>query len=151
MIDEGLANEGRTPPNYVGGRWVSASGERTLDVLNPATQARLERVPLCAPEDLNGAVSAARGAFAGWRSVSTIERARWLFSLREALGREHEELARLVVTEMGKTLAAPGAGVGGMSERGEAAPAVPTTMGGRGRENAPGGVDCKPVPQPVGV
>ena len=151
MIDEELATEVRTLRNYVGGRWVSASGERTLDVLNPATQARLARVPLSAPEDLNDAVSAAREAFAGWRSVSTIERARWLFSLREALGREHEELARLVVTEMGKTLADARAEVGRMIEMVECATAVPTTMQGRVLENVARGVDCETVRQPVGV
>src|ERR1039458_6121688 len=149
--EEGLATGVRTLQNYVGGRWVSPPGERSLDVLNPATQARLARVPLSTTEDLEAAVAAARKAFAGWRSVSTIERARWLFSLREALVPEREELARLVVAEMGKTLADARAEVGRMIEMVECATAVPTTMQGRVLENVARGVDCETVRQPVGV
>ncbi|MEA2196146.1 MAG: malonate-semialdehyde dehydrogenase (acetylating) / methylmalonate-semialdehyde dehydrogenase [Solirubrobacteraceae bacterium] len=137
--------------NYVNGRWVAPAGTGELDVVNPATQDVLARVPLSAGEDLEQAVSAARAAFPAWRSRSTIERARWLFSLREALMGAREELARLVVTEMGKTLADARAEVGRMIEMVECACAVPTTMQGRVLENVAAGVDCETVRQPVGV
>jgi len=137
--------------NYVNGRWVAPPGARTLDVVNPATQAVLARVPLSSREDLEQAVGAARAAFPSWRARSTIERARWLFSLREALTRAHEELARLVVTEMGKTLADARGEVARMIEMVECATAVPTTMQGRVLENVATGVDCETVRQPVGV
>ena len=141
----------RVLENYVGGRWVTPAGRRALDVVNPATQAVLARVPLSGRDDLEQAVSAARAAFPAWRSRSTIERARRLFSLREALVGEREELARLVVTEMGKTLADARAEVGRMIEMVECACAVPTTMQGRVLENVATGVDCETVRQPVGV
>ncbi|HWF49965.1 MAG TPA: CoA-acylating methylmalonate-semialdehyde dehydrogenase [Solirubrobacteraceae bacterium] len=141
----------RVLQNYVGGRWTAPSSERRLDVVNPATQEVLARVPLSGREDLEQAVSAARAAFPAWRSRSTIERARWLFSLREALVGEREELARLVVCEMGKTLADARAEVGRMIEMVEAATAVPTTMQGRVLENVASGVDCETIRQPVGV
>ena len=137
--------------NYVNGRWVAPETTRELDVVNPATQEMLARVPMSGREDLERAVSAARAAFPAWRSRSTIERARWLFSLREALSGAREELARLVVTEMGKTLADAGAEVGRMIEMVECATAVPTTMQGRVLENVAAGVDCETVRQPVGV
>jgi len=141
----------RVVSNYVGGRWVTPVGGRALDVLNPATQTVIARVPLSGREDLERAVSAARAAFPEWRSRSVIERARWLFSLREALMGEREELARLVVSEMGKTLADARAEVGRMIEMVECACAVPTTMQGRVLENVATGVDCETVRQPVGV
>jgi malonate-semialdehyde dehydrogenase (acetylating)/methylmalonate-semialdehyde dehydrogenase len=141
----------RVLQNYVAGRWTAPAGGRELDVVNPATQEVLARVPLSGREDLEQAVSAARAAFPAWRSRSTIERARWLFSLREALVGEREELARLVVTEMGKTLADARAEVGRMIEMVECATAVPTTMQGRVLENVASGVDCETVRQPVGV
>jgi malonate-semialdehyde dehydrogenase (acetylating)/methylmalonate-semialdehyde dehydrogenase len=141
----------RVLQNYVGGHWTAPSSGRRLDVVNPATQEVLARVPLSGREDLEQAVSAARAAFPAWRSRSTIERARWLFSLREALVGEREELARLVVGEMGKTLADARAEVGRMIEMVEAATAVPTTMQGRVLENVASGVDCETIRQPVGV
>jgi malonate-semialdehyde dehydrogenase (acetylating)/methylmalonate-semialdehyde dehydrogenase len=137
--------------NYVAGQWTAPASDRELDVVNPATQEVLARVPLSGRDDLERAVSAARGAFPAWRSRSTIERARWLFSLREALVGEREELARLVVGEMGKTLADARAEVGRMIEMVECATAVPTTMQGRVLENVASGVDCETVRQPVGV
>ncbi len=137
--------------NYVGGHWVTPRSDRQLDVVNPATQSVLARVPLSDRDDLEHAVSAARAAFPAWRARSTIERARWLFSLREELVHAREELARLVVTEMGKTLADARAEVGRMIEMVECATAVPTTMQGRVLENVAAGVDCETVRQPLGV
>ena len=141
----------RTIKNYVDGRWAAPSCDRVLDVINPADQTVLARVPLSGPDDLEQAVRAARAAFPAWRSRSTIERARWLFSLRQALVDKRDALARLVVLEMGKTLADAGAEVDRMIEMVQAATAVPTTMQGRVLENVATNVDCETIRQPVGV
>ena len=141
----------RTIANYVGGRWTAPATERTLDVLNPATQQVIARVPLSSAADLDAAVGAAREAFPAWRGTPTIERARRLFALRESLTRHTDELARLVTTEMGKTLADARAEVGRMIEMVECACAIPTTMQGRNLENVAGGVDAETYRQPVGV
>jgi malonate-semialdehyde dehydrogenase (acetylating)/methylmalonate-semialdehyde dehydrogenase len=151
QIESRGLTEIRTIKNYVGGRWVAPNGNRVLDVINPADQRVLARVPLSAADDLAGAVAAARAAFPAWRSRSTIQRARWLFALREALVGERDELARLVVSEMGKTFADAGAEVDRMIEMVEAATAVPTTMQGRVLENVATNVDCETIRQPVGV
>jgi malonate-semialdehyde dehydrogenase (acetylating) / methylmalonate-semialdehyde dehydrogenase len=145
------ATQIRTIRNYIGGRWVAPHTDRVLDVVNPANQSVLAHVPLSGPEDLAEAVAAARLAFPAWRSHSTIQRARWLFSLRQQLVEERDELARLVVTEMGKTFADAGAEVDRMIEMVEAATAVPTTMQGRVLENVATNVDCETIRQPVGV
>src|SRR5204863_7887326 len=97
--------------NYVGGRWTASSSSETLDVTNPASGEVLARVPLSSAADLDTAVKAAREALPVWRGVSTIARARKLFELRERLVARHEDLARSVTTEMGKTLVAARAAV----------------------------------------
>ena len=93
--------------NYVAGAWTpaTAASDDPLDVTNPATGEVLARVPLSGAADLDAAVAAARAALPEWRAVSTIERARRLFTLRERLVERHEDLARSVTTEMGKTIA----------------------------------------------
>jgi len=53
----------RTLQNYVGGEFVAPSADRTLDVLNPATQEALALVPMSSASDLDSAVRAAREAF----------------------------------------------------------------------------------------
>ena len=137
--------------NYVGGRWVPATGSETLDVTNPASGDVLARVPLSASADLDAAVQAARSALPAWRAVSTIGRSQKLFALRAGLLERKEDLARSVTTEMGKTLPDARAEVARMIEMVEAACALPTTMQGRILEDVARNVDAETVRQPVGV
>jgi malonate-semialdehyde dehydrogenase (acetylating) / methylmalonate-semialdehyde dehydrogenase len=138
--------------NYIAGRWTPAQGATdVLDVVNPATGEALARVPLSGAEDLDAAVSAARAALPEWRAVSTIARARKLFELRERLLARHDELARSVTIEMGKTIADASAEVARMIEMVEAACAIPTTMQGRILEDVSRNIDAETIRQPVGV
>jgi malonate-semialdehyde dehydrogenase (acetylating) / methylmalonate-semialdehyde dehydrogenase len=137
--------------NYVAGRWTPATGDDALDVTNPATGETLVRVPLSASADLDAAVGAARAALPEWRAVSAIGRARKLFALREGLVERHEDLARSVTTEMGKTLPDARAEVARMIEMVECACALPTTMQGRVLEDVARNVDAETIRQPVGV
>ncbi len=141
----------RTLQNYVNGQWVDAHPTETLEVTNPATGELLCQVPLSGGADLDAAVAAARAALPVWRAVNTIARARKLFELREALSARHDEMARSVTTEMGKTLVDAHAEVARMIEMVEAACATPITMQGRILEDVARGVDCETVRQPVGV
>src|SRR3954470_11168933 len=138
--------------NYVAGSWTPATDSSdALDVTNPATGEVIARVPLSGAGDLDAAVRAARDALPVWRAVSTIERARRLFTLRERLVERHEDLARSVTTEMGKTIVDARAEVSRMIEMVECATAIPTTMQGRILEDVARNVDCETIRQPVGV
>ena len=137
--------------NYVGGRWVAATAGEQRDVTNPATGETLARVPMSGAADVDAAVKAARAALGEWRSRSVIERARWLFGLRQVIDSHADELARSVTREMGKTLPDARAEVGRMVEMCEAASAVPQTMQGRILEDVATNVDCETIRQPVGV
>src|SRR3974390_1359044 len=138
--------------NYVNGAWVPAAEEaEALDVTNPATGAVIARVPLSGAGELDAAAAAARAALPVWREVSTIERARRLFELRERLSARREELAQSVTTEMGKTIGDARAEVARRIEMVEAACAIPTTMQGRVREDVSRNIDAATFRQPVGV
>jgi malonate-semialdehyde dehydrogenase (acetylating)/methylmalonate-semialdehyde dehydrogenase len=138
--------------NYVAGAWTpAAAASDALDVTNPATGEVLARVPLSGAADLDAAVAAARAALPEWRGVSTIARARKLFELRERLVARHEDLARSVMTEMGKTIVDARAEVARMIEMVECACAIPTTMQGRVLEDVSRNIDAETIRQPVGV
>ena len=137
--------------NYVGGEWVDAGGAEFHDVINPATGDVVAVVPYSTANHLDEAVRAARQALPAWRGVSTIARARLLFTLREKLQARKDEIARSVVIEMGKTLPDATAEVGRMIEMVEAATAIPTTMQGKVLEDVARGVDAETIRQPVGV
>lgn len=88
----------------IGGRLVGAEGD-LLDVLNPATEEIVGRVPDATDAQLDTAVSAAQRAFAAWRTTPVDER-RTVLAACASVVREHtEELAVLLTTEQGKPLA----------------------------------------------
>jgi len=141
----------RTLGNYVGGAWVPSTATEQLDVTDPASGEVLARVPLSTAAELDAAVVAARAALPQWREVSVIERGRRLFTLRDALLRRREDLARSVTAEMGKTIGDARAEVARMIEMVECACAIPTTIQGRVAEDVSRGIDAETVRQPVGV
>jgi malonate-semialdehyde dehydrogenase (acetylating) / methylmalonate-semialdehyde dehydrogenase len=54
-------------------------------VYNPATGAQQAQVALATPSDVDAAVAAAAKAFAEWRDVSLVRRARVMFAMRATL------------------------------------------------------------------
>jgi len=71
---------------------------------NEATGETVGEVPDCGNEDVRRAVDAARSALPDWSSTGPAERIAALSSLRDALTKHHEELARTVTREMGSPI-----------------------------------------------
>ena len=93
-------------PNLVGGSWVMASDGATLAVLDPSDLRRVVgRVPAMTVSDVHAAFDAAAAGFAGWRQTVPLERAAVLLATAAALRARRDELAGLIVDEMGKTFA----------------------------------------------
>jgi hypothetical protein len=137
--------------NYVGGRWVAAEATETQEVRNPATDEPLARVPLSGGADVDAAVTAAAAAFPAWRATPPQERARHFFALRQILVDHRDELARLIVTEMGKTLDDAKGEVQRGIDNVETACGIPTLQMGYGLEDgAARGIDEEVVFQPIG-
>ena len=55
---------------YIGGKWVPASGEEKIEVINPATEEIIGTVPVGSKSDINDAITAARSAFSSWSKSS---------------------------------------------------------------------------------
>jgi len=141
----------KTIPNYISGRWVQSQGE-TIPVINPATGENLSRVPVSTPQEVDAAVQAAQQAFETWRDVPPIDRARYMFKLRDLLVEHAHELARLVTLEHGKTLADAQGSVQRAIENVEVASGIPSLMMGYGLRNGAGkNIDEEAVRRPLGV
>ena len=94
----------REIPLIIDGKKVQSKSEQWLDVLNPATQEVVARVPMATKEEVAAAVASAQKAFKTWSKVSITNRMRIMFKLQQLI-REHTlELAELVTLEHGKTL-----------------------------------------------
>jgi malonate-semialdehyde dehydrogenase (acetylating)/methylmalonate-semialdehyde dehydrogenase len=137
--------------NFIGGAFVASAASDQLDDRNPATGELIARVPLGGAADVDAAVSAAARAFPTWRRTSPLVRARAVYRLREALVAHHEELARLVTRDMGKTFDDAFGEVGRGIESVEAACGMPELLKGENLEGVARGVDVDLIRQPVGV
>ncbi|WP_121640321.1 CoA-acylating methylmalonate-semialdehyde dehydrogenase [Virgibacillus sp. Bac330] len=92
----------RTLKNFVNGKWVGSETKTFEDVLNPATEEVVARVPISTKKELNEAVEIASEAFQSWSNTAVPKRARILFKFQQLLMENKEELARLITIENGK-------------------------------------------------
>jgi succinate-semialdehyde dehydrogenase/glutarate-semialdehyde dehydrogenase len=101
---EELENTGRTNL-YIDGEWREASDGQPIDVLDPATGETIATVASAAADDAKAAVDAAAAAGPGFAALSPLERSELLRTAFEMLTARSDEVAHLIVAEMGKTLA----------------------------------------------
>ncbi|WP_369026904.1 aldehyde dehydrogenase family protein [Qipengyuania sp. RANM35] len=86
--------------NLIDGEMVDNG--RWMDVVNPANEEVIARVPSCGKDELDRAVAAARRAFKTWRKTSAEERQKVVQGIAAAIQGNAEELYRLLTSEQGK-------------------------------------------------
>ena len=140
-------------PGYVGGKWVRSKESGTSDVLNPATQEVLGRVPTGAgtATDVADAVAAAAEAFVSWSQVPVIKRVQPLYALKRLLEENAEDLARTITLECGKTYDESRGELQRAIENVEVACGTPMLIQSEFSENIAGGIDEFVIRQPLGV
>ncbi|GAA1544175.1 succinate-semialdehyde dehydrogenase/glutarate-semialdehyde dehydrogenase [Microbacterium ginsengiterrae] len=90
---------------YIGGEWVEATGGRTFDVHDPATNAVLRTIADATPEDGVRALDAAVAAQDEWAATPARTRSEILRRAFDLVQEHKEDLALLMTLEMGKPLA----------------------------------------------
>jgi aldehyde dehydrogenase (NAD+) len=91
--------------NYIAGRWTPSASSAGIDVINPATEVVIDRVPVGDLADVDAAAQAARAAFPGWSVTSPAERSRYLAGARDLLAERAETVAAAITADMGSPLA----------------------------------------------
>ena len=89
---------------YVGGKQIESQATEHIDVVNPATQAVVSRIPLTTDEEFEDAVAVAKEAYKTWRNTPVTTRQRVMLKLQELIRRDMDKLAMSVTMEQGKTL-----------------------------------------------
>lgn len=90
---------------YIGGEWVeSASDGAEIEVLDPATGEPIAIVPSGSTADAIAAVDAASDAAESWATTPPRVRSEILRRSFELMVERSDDLARLIVAEMGKAL-----------------------------------------------
>ncbi len=89
---------------YIGGNWRNGDGRQGEDVVNPATEKPLARLPHASASDLDEALEAARKGLAVWRATSAYDRAKLLRKAADLVRERAEAIARIMTQEQGKVL-----------------------------------------------
>jgi len=146
-----VVTEVATVKLLIDGAFVESTSTQWRDVVDPATQAVLARVPFATVDEVNAAVAAAKQAFKSWRKTPIGTRAR-IFLKYQQLIREHvQELAAILTAEQGKTLPDAEGDVFRGLEVVEHAAAIGNLQLGELANNVAGGVDTYTLLQPLGV
>ena len=138
-------------PLLIGGKLVQSRSEHWRDIVNPATQQLLARVPMATAAEVDAAVASAREAFKTWRKTPIGVRARVFLKYQQLIRENMKELAALLTAEQGKTLADAEGDVFRGLEVVEHAAAIGNLQLGELANNVAGGVDTYTLMQPLGV
>ena len=135
----------------INGQFVDSKTTQWRDVVNPATQEVLARVPFATAEEIDAAVASAKEAFKTWKKTPVGTRARIFLKLQQLIRDNMKELAALLTAEQGKTLPDAEGDVFRGLEVVEHAANIGTLQLGELANNVANGVDTYTLLQPLGV
>ena len=135
----------------IGGQFVESTTTEWRDVVNPATQEVLARVPFATSDEIEAAVASARDAFKTWRKTPIGARARIFLKYQQLIRENMGALAALLTAEQGKTLADAEGDIFRGLEVVEHAANIGNLQMGELATNVANGVDTYTLLQPLGV
>ncbi|WP_288405347.1 CoA-acylating methylmalonate-semialdehyde dehydrogenase [uncultured Acinetobacter sp.] len=135
----------------INGEFVESTTSHWQDIVNPATQEVLGRVPFATAEEVNAAIAAAQNALASWRQTPIQARMRIMLKLQDLIRNNLKSIAQVLTAEQGKTLADAEGDIQRGLEVVEHACSIGSLQMGEYIEGVARGVDTYTVQQPLGV
>lgn len=135
----------------INGEFVESTTSHWQDIVNPATQEVLGRVPFATAEEVNAAIAAAQNALASWRQTPIQARMRIMLKLQDLIRNNLKSIAQVLTAEQGKTVADAEGDIQRGLEVVEHACSIGTLQMGEYIEGVARGVDTYTVQQPLGV
>jgi len=89
---------------YIDGEWVAASDGGELPIIDPATEARVDRVPRATADDLDRALAAVERGWRVWRETDAWTRSATLRRVAAWIRDRTTDLAAVLTEEQGKPL-----------------------------------------------
>ncbi len=86
---------------YIDGAWVDPAVPKTLDVINPATEAVCGTISMGSAADVDRAVAAAKKAFASFGQTSREDRIELLQNIMAEYQKRYADIAAAITEEMG--------------------------------------------------
>jgi len=105
----GLSYAGNKIPaqtqNVINGQFTDSKTDRWIDVHNPATNQVVTKVPHSTLDEMEAAVESAKNAYKTWSRTTPLARQQIMFKYQQLIKDNLKEIAKLITTEQGKTLA----------------------------------------------
>lgn len=89
---------------FINGEFIENESREMIEVVNPATEEVISKVPKATTEDVNAAVDAAYEAQKSWAKIPPIERAAYLLELAELVKENLDLFAKVTAEEVGKDI-----------------------------------------------
>jgi len=137
--------------HYIDGALTLGTGERTQQVINPATGRPTAELHLASTADVEAAVASARRAADAWAQSSLTARTRILFRFRELLAENADRLAAVVTAEHGKVLSDARGEISRGQEVVEFACGIVELLKGQYSDQVSTGIDVYSFREPLGV
>jgi len=141
----------RTAKLLIDGKFVESTTKEWRDIVNPATQELVGRVPFVTKEEVDAAVASAVKAFQTWRLTPLGTRMRIMLRFQDLVRQNMKRIAQTLTAEQGKTLPDAEGDIFRGLEVVEHACSIGTLQQGEFSENVAGGVDTYTLRQPIGV
>ncbi|UCR87953.1 aminobutyraldehyde dehydrogenase [Mycetocola spongiae] len=93
-----------TLKNYINGRFISAHGEKTLNVVSPVTEEVVALSPVSDETDVNAAFAAAEAASRTWKRTTPGQRQHALLALADAIEANADALVAAQVRNTGQPI-----------------------------------------------
>ncbi|AUT66741.1 CoA-acylating methylmalonate-semialdehyde dehydrogenase [Paraburkholderia terrae] len=135
----------------IDGEFVESATTEWRDIVNPATQEVLARVPFATNEEVNAAIRSAHAAFAAWKTTPIGARMRIMLKYQALIRQHMPRIAKTLTAEQGKTLPDAEGDIFRGLEVVEHACSIGTLQQGEFAENVAGSVDTYTLRQPIGV
>jgi succinate-semialdehyde dehydrogenase/glutarate-semialdehyde dehydrogenase len=87
---------------FIDGQWLNGDGRAGEDVINPATEKPLARLPHASTADLDRALEAAKKGFSVWRATSAYDRAKIMRKAADLMRERYDAISKILVQEEGK-------------------------------------------------
>jgi succinate-semialdehyde dehydrogenase/glutarate-semialdehyde dehydrogenase len=89
---------------HIDGQWLNGDGRAGEDVINPATEKPLGKLPHASAADLDRVLAAAKKGFDVWRNTNAYERSKVLRKAAGLVRERADKIARIMTQEQGKPL-----------------------------------------------
>ncbi len=89
---------------YINGEFIENGNRKMLDIINPARETIISKVPFATKEDVDKAIDCAYEAQKSWAKLPAIERGKYLHKIASLMRENIDTLATVMAEEQGKIM-----------------------------------------------